>query len=300
MQCTSTVLMIRPVAFGFNDQTAVNNHFQVLLSTQTQLQEQALKEFDGLVELLKANDIDVIVIEDSTDVIKPDAIFPNNWFSCTKDMICIFPMFAPNRRTEKRKDIIDRLKNDLGIKVIHDMSKHEIHSMFLEGTGSMVCDHQHKIIYACLSERTHKKLVDEYAALINYTTCIFSAVDSHKNAIYHTNVLMCIGDNFAVLCAEAISNENERYEMTSSLERTGHQLILISQDQVNNFAGNMLQLNSRSGVPLLLMSKTAETSLQPDQLMELKKYIRPLVADVRTIEKTGGGSVRCMVAEIFT
>lgn len=300
MQCTSTLLMVRPASFGFNEQTAANNYFQDRqVSLPASLQQQAMKEFEMMVELLRNNQVEVLVIDDTQEPLKPDAIFPNNWFSCSKDSITLFPMYAANRRTEKRKDIIEQVKKKTGINVLHDMSHHEKNSMFLEGTGSMVCDHQYKIIYACLSERTNEQLLKEYAALTGYSTCIFSAADKNGREIYHTNVMMCIGERFAILCADAITKEAERRAVINVLEMTGHQVILISQDQMNSFAGNMLQINSKAGVPFLLMSKTAASSLESFQLAELKKYISPLIADVSAIEKAGGGSVRCMVAEIF-
>lgn len=292
--------MVRPAAFGFNAETASDNYFQDRKTDNTpSLQQRALLEFDMLVTLLRNNQIDVMVIEDTKEPPKPDAIFPNNWFCCRKDSITIFPMYAVNRRAEKRKDIIEQLKIKTGIAVFHDLSEYEKNSRFLEGTGSMVCDHQHMIIYACLSERTDQELINEYAGLIGYSTCIFSAVDKNGCAIYHTNVMMCIGERFAILCADAITTEALRRKVISELEITGHEVILISLEQMNSFAGNMLQVNSKAGVPFLLMGKNAASSLGSSQLTELKKYITPLVADVSTIEMAGGGSVRCMVAELF-
>jgi len=299
MQCTSTLLMVRPVSFGFNEQTAGNNHFQDREISHHPVHLQALKEFEMMVEMLKNHEIEVLVVNDTPEPAKPDAVFPNNWFSCNNNAIYLFPMYALNRRTEKRKDIIEEVKKKTGITAIHDMSHHEKNSAFLEGTGSMVCDHQHKIIYACLSERTDEQLLKEYAVFTGYSTCSFSAADKNGREIYHTNVMMCIGEHFAVVCADAITNKEERHAMINKLELTGHEIILISHDQINSFAGNMLQVNSKAGVPFLLMSKTAASSLNPSQLTELKKYISPLVADVTTIEKAGGGSVRCMVAELF-
>jgi len=293
--------MIRPASFGYNEQTAANNHFQVRVQNQNIiLQQQVLKEFDLLVELLRNHQIEVIVVDDTEEQNRPDAIFPNNWFSSGNKGITLFPMFALNRRTEKRTDVIEHIKKITGIQVINDMSAHENNSMFLEGTGSMVCDHQNKIIYACLSVRTHKELVIEYAAFTGYSSCIFSANDIEGREIYHTNVMMCIGERFAILCADAITDDSERNKVISELERTQHKLILISHDQMLSFAGNALQIKSKDGMPYLLISKTAFSSLYITQISELEKFVSLIIADVSAIEKTGGGSVRCMVAEIFT
>lgn len=299
MQCTSTVLMVRPASFGFNEQTAINNYFQRREEHPASLQYKAQKEFDMLVKLLRSNRIEVIVIDDTPDPVKPDAIFPNNWFSCYQNTITLFPMYAPNRRTEKRKDIVNKLKEKTGFSILNDMSNYESNSMFLEGTGSMVCDHQNKIIYACLSQRTNEQLLKEYAAFSGYTTHVFSAADKKGQEIYHTNVMMCIGERFAIFCADVVTKDPERNAVIKELEKNGHQVIFISEDQMCSFAGNMLQLNNNEGVPFLLMSKTASGILKGWQIKELEKYITPLVADVTSIEKAGGGSVRCMVAEIF-
>ncbi len=267
---------------------------------ESTLQQKVLKEFEMMVELLRNNDIEVIVIDDTQVPIKPDAIFPNNWFTCNKKTITLFSMFAENRRTERRIDIIEEIKYKTGIHNLFDLSHHEKDNKFLEGTGSMVCDHQNKIIYACLSERTNEQLVKEFAANTGYATCIFSANDRSGREIYHTNVIMCVGEHFAIVCSDSICDERERRMVINELENTGHELIHISQDQMHSFAGNMLQVISKAGIPLLLMSTTAANALDHLQKASLKKYCRPLVADVSTIEKAGGGSVRCMVAEIFS
>jgi hypothetical protein len=292
--------MVRPASFGFNGETAANNHFQDKQVRDTgNLQEHALQEFDAMVRLLRKNDVEVLVMDDTEEPPKPDAIFPNNWFSCKNGLLTLFPMYAGNRRAERRTEIIDTLREIRTITKVHDLSGHEKKPAFLEGTGSMVCDHQYKIIYACLSERTDAALLEEYAALTGYATCLFSASDKNGREIYHTNVMMCIGEEFAVVCTGSIKNETEKNSVTNRLESTGHQIVNITPDQMNSFAGNMLQLTSKAGVPLLLMSKTAHDSLTTGQLSELKKFATPLVADVPVIERAGGGSVRCMVAEIF-
>ena len=298
MQCTSTVLMIRPASFKYNEQTAANNFFQQK-DQPPSIQEQAVKEHDAMAELLRSNGVEVIVIVDTHSPVKPDALFPNNWFACSDKHITLFPMHAPNRRMERRQDIIDVIQHKTGTKMIHDLSAYEENSQFLEGTGSMVCDHVYKIVYACLSARTNEQLVKEYAVLIGYTYRIFIAADENGREIYHTNVMMCIGEKFAVLCADAITHSSEKQDIIQSMENTGHEVILISLQQMSCFAGNMLQVLNKDGEPLLVMSRTAALSLSGSQFTILKKYAKPLIADVSAIEKAGGGSVRCMLAEIF-
>jgi hypothetical protein len=296
MQTASTLLMVRPACFGFNEETAANNYFQKR-SSQNGVNELVLQEFDAMVELLRSHRIEVLQIEDTKDIARPDAIFPNNWFSCNEH-ITLFPMFAPNRRAERRFEIIDEIKKLTGMSSINDMSFYEDKGLFLEGTGSMVCDHRDKIIYACLSERTNELLLNKYAALHGYTTCKFTATDSQGRNIYHTNVMMCIGDRFAVVCIEAIRKQDQ-VKVIKTLERTGHTVIPIVFDQMQCFAGNMLQVKNNAGEVFLLMSSTAFSALENSQVKTLETFAKFIVADVPTIETAGGGSVRCMVAEIF-
>ncbi len=296
MQSASTLLMVRPACFGFNEQTAANNHFQKRNSSNA-VNELVLQEFDAMVELLRSHGIEVLQIEDITDTARPDAIFPNNWFSCNKH-ITLFPMYAPNRRTERRVEIIEEVKKFTGMSSVNDMSFYEDKGFYLEGTGSMVCDHQNKIIYACLSERTNEQLLNKYAALHGYSTCKFTATDHEGRNIYHTNVMMCIGDRFAVVCIEAI-NQKDQVTVITTLERTGHTVISIVFHQMHSFAGNMLQIKNKTGDLFLLMSSSAFSSLENSQVKTLETFAKFIVADVPTIETAGGGSVRCMVAEIF-
>ncbi|MBS1756038.1 MAG: amidinotransferase [Bacteroidetes bacterium] len=300
MQSASTIAMIRPAAFGYNQQTAVNNHFQDKNQVDNEaLQPLALQEFDAMVALLKEKKIEVIVLQDTASPAKPDAVFPNNWFTCRDAVLHVFPMYAPNRRLEKRKELIEELKDKTGCKIIKDWSSYESKGLFLEGTGSMIFDHENKCVYACLSSRTNKQLFTLYASEINYKAICFEASDEMGNEIYHTNVMMCIGSGYAIVCMDAVKNTAEKKLLLEQLHNTGHKVVSISFSQMKSFAGNMLQLTGKDAVQYLLMSRTAYRSLSSIQLQELETFSSLIVPDVSAIEKAGGGSVRCMVAEIF-
>ncbi len=301
MQCASTILMVRPAAFGYNIQTAANNFFQnktALLPEE--LQQKAVQEFDAMAEGLRNVGVDVVVIEDTPLPQKPDAIFPNNWFSTNADgVLTIFPMFAHNRRLEKRDEILKTLSNEFEIKTVYDFTEYEADCMYLEGTGSMIIDHQNRFVYACISERTHPAVVEKFSAANDYKAITFNAVDEENRPIYHTNVLMCIGDGFAVLCPKAISDDTERIAVAQLLETTGHENIYITHQQMKSFAGNMLQVKNKIGHSFIAMSQTAFLSLTDDQKERLEKHGKLLPFDVSTIENVNGGSVRCMMAEVF-
>lgn len=299
MQTASAVAMVRPAAFTFNEETAASNYFQCQPDKQDlSLQQKAIVEFDTLVTLLRDNNVDVLVMEDDGGIEKPDAIFPNNWFCCNNNRLTVFPICAVNRRPEKRPELIEIIQKKTGISSVKDLSENEKENIFLEGTGSMVIDHSNRLIYACISARTDKKLLAIYAADNNYEAVIFEAADDQGRDIYHTNVLMCIGAGFAVICADAI-NEKYRAEVSQQLSESGHELVLISFEQMKAFAGNMLQLINDNNELLLVMSNTAFRSLLPTQINIIEKYSRLLIADVSTIESASGGSVRCMMAELF-
>jgi hypothetical protein len=301
MQVTDTILMIRPAQFSYNPETAVTNHFQQQTTVSTEeLQRLAAKEFDEMVHVLRSHDLDVFVIDDTSLPIKPDAIFPNNWISTNSSgVVSTFPMQAASRRLERREDIIERLKESFVVTDVQDWSHHEKSGHFLEGTGSMVIDHQHKIIYACLSPRTHETVIEEFATAQGYRALIFTAHDEKGKEIYHTNVMMCIGEGFAVLCPKAITDHDERVAVAQLLEATGHENIYITHQQMNAFAGNMLQVKNKKGEPFIAMSKTAFNVLEQDKKERLEKYGKLLPINVSTIEQVEGGSVRCMMAEIF-
>jgi len=302
MQTTNHILMIRPVDFKFNEQTAGNNKFQQASDVspeQNNVQSQALQEFDGFVNLLRKNEVDVTVIDDTLQPETPDSIFPNNWVSFHNNAeIFLYPMFSENRRQERRNDILATLEKDFVIRKITDLSDYEAKDSFLEGTGSMVLDREHKIAYACLSLRTDQQVLEDFCAKSGYTPVTFDATDSSGFPIYHTNVMMCIGDHFAVTCMDSVKDANDREKLIRSFSQTGKELVEITLDQMNHFAGNMLQVKSGSEEALLVMSEQAYLSLTKAQITALEKYSRLIYAPLYTIEKNGGGSARCMLAEI--
>jgi hypothetical protein len=298
-QTTSTILMIRPVNFGFNEQTAGSNAFQNRNAEQQQVQDKALKEFDGLVNTLCENGVDVIVIDDTMEPHTPDSIFPNNWVSFHNDgNVFLYPMMAENRRLERREDIIMGLEDQFKIKHVIDLSRFEHEHKFLEGTGSMVLDRDNKIAYACISPRTDREVLDLFCKQIGYKEVSFHAFDEKQTAIYHTNVLMCIGSEFAVICLDCITDDSERNEVISILKLTYKEIVNISFEQMNHFAGNMLELKNKAGESLLVMSQNAFQSLGESQKTALQKYCKIVYADINTIESNGGGSARCMIAEV--
>ncbi len=293
--------MIRPAAFGFNEETAANNFFQSNPSVSPELiQQKALQEFNNMVGLLKSHDITVMVIDDTSEPIKPDAIFPNNWITTSPEgIIALFPMYAPNRRAEKREDIIHMLAEKYIVKDLQDWSEFETEGRFLEGTGSMVIDYNNNMIYAAVSERTSLTVLEKFASANGYQAIVFIATDKNGKAVYHTNVVMSLGDEFAILCEEAIEEEWELIAVRQLLESTNHTIIAITRNQMHAFAGNMLQVKNSKGEIFLVMSQTAYDSLKKEQLRMLEAYAQLLPIAVPTIEKVEGGSVRCMMAEIF-
>jgi len=299
MQSTSHLLMIRPVNFGFNEETAESNAFQNKDKNQQTVQEKALAEFNGFVHILRKNGVDVTVVDDNPQPYTPDSIFPNNWVSFHADgNIFLYPMQAENRRLERREDIISLLEDNFKVHHIVDLSRYEEQNKFLEGTGSMVLDRENKIAYACLSPRTDKDVLDVFCEQSGYTAICFDAVDVNGKAIYHTNVLMCVGSQFAVICLDSVANPHERVVVSESLTSAGKEIIEISFEQMNQFAGNMLEVKSKNGETLIVMSASAYESLDEGQISTLKQYGKLVYADIQTIENNGGGSARCMMAEV--
>lgn len=298
MQTTNHILMIRPVDFKFNAQTAGNNKFQQETAAEN-VQDLALQEFDGFVGMLRNNGVDVTVIDDTISPETPDSIFPNNWvsFHDNGDVI-LYPMFSENRRAERRKEILDRIHEDFLITRTLDLSGNELNNIFLEGTGSLVLDRVNRIAYACLSLRTDQQVLAEFCSKTGYKAVVFNALDDQGFPIYHTNVMMCIGSEFAVVCFDSIPNEEERKTLKQSLIDTNKEIIEISFSQMNQFAGNMLEIKSKTGENLLVMSEQAFLSLNENQIAALSKYCKLIYAPLYTIEKNGGGSARCMLAEI--
>lgn len=301
MPLASTILMVRPAAFGFNTETARNNYFQTNPGTsKEELQQTALAEFDNMVQTLRHHSIHVIVIEDTKEPAKPDAVFPNNWLSTTPEgLVIVFPMYASNRRAEKRDDILEQLAKEFVVKDVQDWSEYEVEGRFLEGTGSMVIDHDEKMIFACISERTSMPLLEKFASTNHYQAIVFLATDKNGNPVYHTNVVMAMGEGFCVLCEEAIEEEWELIAVRQLLESTVHTIIPITREQMYAFAGNMLEVKNNNGENILVMSQAAFNSLRKEQKTMLEGYAKLLPVAVPTIEAVEGGSVRCMMAEIF-
>lgn len=304
MQYTSNILMIRPASFRMNEETAVNNYFQ----RETQLDPRmvvgaAQREFDEFVALLKAKGVNVIVVEDIKENDTPDALFPNNWISMHEDgKVGLYPMFAENRRRERREDILDILEeNGFEISEVIDYSSAEEEEVFLEGTGSLILDRENGIAYCALSDRANEELLIEFCEDFEYTPIIFGAYQSAENKrlpIYHTNVMMCVADRFAVICLDSIDDKKERKAVKEQLKSNGKTIVAITEKQMHEFAGNMLQVKATNG-PALVMSDRAYRSLQPDQIKTLESFGPIIHPKLDIIETCGGGSARCMMAEIF-
>ena len=299
MQHSAHLLMIRPVRFDFNAETAVNNSFQVN-SKDLLAQDKAAEEFNQFIKVLTLNGIDVTVVNDTPDPHTPDSIFPNNWISFHTDgTICLYPMFAHNRRLERKETVLKAIDEKFIIRNNIDLTHYEQSNLFLEGTGSMVLDRDHHIAYACLSPRTDLTVLNDICNQLNYKPVYFWAFDAGNQPIYHTNVMMCMGAQFVVICLESIPNEQEKQMLLDSFLQTHKQVIDISQDQLNHFAGNMLQVFDIVEKPYLILSEQAYTSLNAAQLKSLEKYNPLIPIAIPTIESLGGGSTRCMMAEIY-
>jgi len=291
--------MIRPVHFTFNEQTAINNSFQSTGFSQD-AQTKARKEFDDFVELLRKNKVDVTVIPDTAEPHTPDSIFPNNWISFHElGNVVLYPMFAENRRLERKPLVLETIRQKFLVNNIIDLTQHEKNNTYLEGTGSLVLDRDKRIAYACLSPRTDSALVEEFCSVMDYQPVIFEAKDQTGRSIYHTNVLMCVADSYVVVCLEAIPDQAQKNAVEAAIVSSGKKLLNISIQQMNQFAGNMLQIKNAVGEPLLIMSSAAYQALDPTQVKKLEAFSRIIHSPLDTIEINGGGSARCMMAEIF-
>lgn len=301
-QTTSQLLMIRPANFGFNPETAESNAFQQKAGAEhsAEISEQAIREFDAFVAKLHEAGIQVIVVKDTAQPIKTDAVFPNNWVSShSNGTVVTYSMCAPSRRTERRDDILNALSKDFDLKRRVDFSHYESQGKFLEGTGSLIFDRVHRLVYACLSPRTSDDLLDEFCEWAEYEKIRFRAVDAEGIDIYHTNVMMAVGDQFVVICLDTIRDEQEKARLHYYFRETGKEIIEISLEQMNQFAGNMLQVENADGESFMVMSEQAFKSLNDTQVKQIEHYARILHSPIYTIEKYGGGSARCMMAEIF-
>lgn len=305
-QTTNSILMIRPVAFRMNEQTAINNYYQKVLdglSPET-VNAKAQQEFDAFVAKLRKVGVNVTVVEDTLEPNTPDSIFPNNWISFHESGdVVLYPMFAENRRAERREDILDVLEDDgFVIKEIMDYTLAEEDGVFLEGTGSLLLDRENGKAYCALSPRAEEELMIEFCEDFEFTPVIFEAfqtVNGERKLIYHTNVMMCLGDTFAVICADCIDDKKERKMVLDSLRGDDKDIILITEDQVNNFAGNMLEVKGKNDERFLVMSESAYKSLTKKQISQLEAHVEIIHSSLDTIEACGGGSARCMMAEIF-
>ena len=300
-QAPSSIVMVRPASFGSNPQTASTNAFQNVQPTSNEeINKIAVEEFDRAVEKLRAHDIDVNVVEDSQSPQKPDAIFPNNWISFHEDgSVILYPMMAENRRMERTIPILETIKKKYQVRQVLDYSSQKLSNEFLEGTGSVVFDYQNRIGYACRSARTHERILNEVCLSLGYKPVLFDAVDERGQPIYHTNVLMCVGTHFAVICLDAIKHDDDQETLLGLMSTTKHQVVAISYAQMKMFAGNMIEVTTKAGEHIVLLSEQAFNSLLPSQVNAITKHAALLPLTINTIEQYGGGSVRCMVAGVF-
>lgn len=305
-QITNSILMIRPVQFRMNEQTAVNNYYQKTIEhlTPDAVNALAVEEFDTFVQKLQAAGIQIVVVDDTKEFDTPDSIFPNNWISFHKNgTIALYPMFAENRRFERKESVVEAIEEKgFSIKHVVDYTEAEQENLFLEGTGSIILDREYQKAYCALSPRADEQLFIEFCEDFDFFPVIFSAyqtVNQKREKIYHTNVMMCIGSTFAVICLDSIDDKKERKNVINHLKKDNKDIIEITEDQVNQFAGNMLQLLGKNNTPFLIMSQSAFDSLRADQLSKLEKHTKIISSSLQTIEACGGGSARCMMAEIF-
>ncbi|OEK03790.1 hypothetical protein BFP97_08315 [Roseivirga sp. 4D4] len=292
--------MVRPKHFGFDQTTASSNSFQNEDGADAvdEISHKAIAEFDTAVSELRSNGIKVHVIEDTDNPVKPNAVFPNNWVSFHGDKTLLYPMLAENRRWERRSEVLKQLEHEgVAIGEVIDLSRFETEEKFLESTGSMVLDYEHELAYACLSSRTDIDVIEEFCKVTGFDAFTFDAFDKEGLSVYHTNVIMCIGEKYAVICLDSIPEE-EQDTVVEALETTGHEIIPLSMDQMYAFAGNMLEVLDGEGNSVLVMSSTAFNSLSEDQKDTIQRYSKILSVDIPTIEKYGGGSVRCMMCRV--
>ncbi|TDI70181.1 MAG: amidinotransferase [Bacteroidetes bacterium] len=303
-QITDTILMIRPVAFRMNEETVANNYFQKQIQIEEgDINSKAQAEFDAIVEKLRAVGVNVIVEDDLLDLDTPDSIFPNNWVSFHHNgIVGLFPMFAENRRRERREEIINRLEEEgFLVEGFMDYTSAEDAGVFLEGTGSILLDRVHHKAYCALSPRADEELFIEFCEDFEYDPVVFNAnqtVDGERLPIYHTNVLMALAENFAVICLDAIDDRSEKKNVLEHLKQSGKEIIEITEAQMHQFAGNMLQVRGKDH-KYMVMSTAALDSLTQEQISAIEKHCLILSSDLETVESCGGGSARCMMAEVF-
>lgn len=290
--------MIKPVSFGYNAETAVNNAFQVKNADEN-VQQKALKEFNDFVSVLQSNGVDVTVVEDTATPHTPDSIFPNNWVSFHHDgTLLLYPMYAVNRRAERKEHVLKKIMEKFSVAKQIDLSVYEDRNIFLEGTGSMVLDRDNRIAYACISPRTNEQLLNEFCRQMNYKPVVFDATDGNGQAIYHTNVVMCVADRYVVICLESITAPDQQQFVSETISSSNKKIVPITLHQMQHFAGNMLQVENDKEEKLLVMSSQAYEALTIEQVQELSKFNKIIHSPLTTIETNGGGSARCMMAEV--
>ncbi|MEO1262021.1 MAG: arginine deiminase-related protein [Bacteroidota bacterium] len=301
-QTTSNILMVRPANFGYNEETAASNAFQ---SNETGMNakaasEKAIKEFDDFVAKLRDKGIHIIIVEDTPVPVTPDAVFPNNWITFHQNgTVITYPMLSKTRRLERRDDVLDILMDDFFIGKKIELEDYEQENIILEGTGSLILDRPNRLAYACLSPRTSVDLLNRFCEITDFDPVAFHAVDENGKEIYHTNVMMALGETFVVICLETVKDKEEHDLLLEKFSATGKEIVEISLDQMMQFAGNMLQVSNENGETFLIMSEQAFKSLRPEQIQQIEKHTAILYAPIPTIETLGGGSVRCMMAEVF-
>lgn len=299
MQTAKKILMVRPANFAYNEETAKNNYFQKKTSLSN-LNEKALQEFDNYVDILRSNKIEVIVVQDTIEPHTPDSLYPNNWFSThTTGELVLYPIFAKNRRLERKPHVLKAIEEQYQAHKIIDLTEWESKNRFLEGTGSLILDHNNQTVYACRSERTDDIVFEEFYTKMNYEPELFNAYDENENIIYHTNVMLSIGEQFAVICAESIIDDKRRASIINSLKKTRKDIIEISFDQMKNFCANILEVSNSENKNCLIMSEAAEKAFTDEQKEILESHCKLISVPLPVIEETGGGSARCMIAEIF-
>ncbi|NVK82981.1 MAG: amidinotransferase [Cytophagia bacterium] len=299
-QAAAKIMMVRPAHFGYDPLTAKTNSFQQTEGADQKhnIQQAAIDEFNSAVNTLRTKGVEVVVIDDTDEPKKPNAVFPNNWVSFHNGRVILYPMLAENRRWERRIDLLDQLVDEgVPVNEVIDISKYEEDNKFLESTGSVVIDYEHDLAYACLSSRTDRDVLDKLCEINGYEPVLFESFNKEGLAVYHTNVVMCLASKYAVICAESIKPD-QRYDVIRTLEETGHEVVEITMDQMYAFAGNMLEVLDSEGKSILVMSQTAFDSLSEHQIQSLTKYSAIQTVSIPTIEKYGGGSVRCMMCRV--
>ena len=299
MQTANKILMIRPAHFAYNEQTAQNNHFQKK-SSFSDLSKRAIQEFDAFVETLRSNKIDVIVVQDSIEPHTPDSIFPNNWFSThSTGELVLYPMFAKNRRLERKPHVLETIREHFSAHKTINFTHWEDKNRFLEGTGSMILDHNRRVVYACRSERTDDIVFEEFYTKMNSEPEIFNAYDEDGKNIYHTNVMLSIGEKFAVICAESITDMKRQESIINRLKNSNKDVVEISFEQMKKFCANIIEVRNIENENILIMSESAKLGFTKEQIDILEKHCKIVSSPLASIEQVGGGSARCMIAEIF-